>query len=224
MPASAVTSLLYADADFAAIDKPAALPSDRTRDPRRPNALDLTRALLGLAPADFLGLPHRLDRDTSGVLLFARSAAVLARTNRQFELRQVKKRYVAVVHGRFAEECRVESRLGPVARKNGVERWGSVERGGKAATSIFRPLRVGRDSSLVECELTSGRTHQLRVHLSELGHPILGDELYDAPAAEHARLGRHLLHAARLELPRDSEPLVLEAAVPPLFLAQLNVA
>jgi 23S rRNA-/tRNA-specific pseudouridylate synthase len=88
-----------------------------------------------------------------------------------------------------------------VERSARAVRWGSVRAGGKKAITDYRVLRRDADRSLIECRPQTGRTHQLRVHLSEAGHPIVGDERYGAPSGEHARVGRFLLHAWRLVLP-----------------------
>lgn len=213
--------ILYRDEALAAVEKPAGLPAEPTRDPRRGSALELARRELGLGAEVRIGLPHRLDRDTSGVLVIGLTRAALAELGRAFEERRTRKLYAALVHGRVAtDELLVEDHLAAVGERDGIEFHGRVRAGGKKAASRVRVLARGAATTLVEVELLTGRTHQARVHLAGLGHPILGDELYGAPAGEHARLGRYLLHAARLELPhplRAGETLVLESALPAGF-------
>lgn len=229
LPAPAVLPplrVLYRDGTVAAVDKPAGLPAEPTRDPRRPSALGLARDALGLDADGYLGLPHRLDRDTSGVLLLALDPGTLAALGRSLEERQGQKLYVALVHGSWDEAVtRIESHLAPVGERGGTEVMGSVRSGGKRAVTLVRVLERGPRHTLVECTLETGRTHQLRVHLSEAGHPIAGDELYGAPRGEHAELGRHLLHARRVELPhpaREGASLVVESPVPDAFRALLE--
>ncbi|MBI3722866.1 RluA family pseudouridine synthase [bacterium] len=214
--------ILYRDESVVAVDKPAGVPSTPTRDLARASALSLLRSKLALAKADFLEAPHRLDRDTSGVLLFARDARALAALSESFREGAARKAYVALVHGTVEREAwRIESFLSPGKKTKGRdETWRSVRAGGKKAITDVRVLGRGRKTTLVECAPLTGRTHQIRVHLSEAGHPIVGDELYGAPAGEHARLGRHFLHARRLDVPhptRAGETLTVESRVPGEF-------
>jgi 23S rRNA pseudouridine1911/1915/1917 synthase len=189
--------VLYEDGDLLAVDKPAGLPSEPTVDRSRPSVLGILRETKGQG----LGLPHRLDRDTSGVLLLAKKPAVLAALGEAMREHAGKKVYVALVHGRYAkDEDRLESFLAASGKRRGMAVWGSVRSGGKKTITLVSVLARGEKASLLECSLLTGRTHQIRVHLSEAGHPILGDELYGAPPGEHARLGRHMLHARLLEL------------------------
>lgn len=184
------------------VAKPAGLPTEPTRDPARPSVVSVVRAALGLPPAALLQAPHRLDLDTSGVLLLARDRAMLTALNEAFASRAVDKRYLALVHGSPAHDDGTwESFLAPVERSARSTRWGSVRAGGKKAITEYRVLRRDGERSLVECRPRTGRTHQLRVHLSEAGHPIVGDERYGAPRGEHERVGRFMLHAWRLTLP-----------------------
>lgn len=191
------------------VAKPPGVPTEPTRDPARPSVVSLVRAALQLPHDAFLQVPHRLDRDTSGVLLLARDPATLAALNEAFAARTISKTYLALVHGTPADDAGTwASFLAPVQRSARATRWGSVRAGGKKAITEYRVLRRDREQALVECRPQTGRTHQLRVHLSEAGHPIVGDERYGAPPGEHARVGRFLLHAWRLVLPplRADEP------------------
>jgi 23S rRNA pseudouridine1911/1915/1917 synthase len=220
-----VLRVLYRDEAVAAVEKPAGLPSEPTRDPRRPSALALARSALGLGETAFLGLPHRLDRDTSGLLLLALTPEALAALGRTFEERAGEKLYVAVVHGRVErDEGRLESFLAPVGKRGGKERMGSVRSGGKKAITLFRVVERGASRTLVECALETGRTHQIRVQLSEAGHPIVGDELYGAPQGSASR---HLLHARLIEVPHPARPgevLRVESPAPADFEAALRLS
>lgn len=202
------------------VAKPPGVPTEPTRDPARASVVSLVRAALQLPPDAFLQVPHRLDRDTSGVLLLARDPATLAALGEAFRSRTITKTYLALVHGTPAADSGTwSSFLAPVQRSARVTRWGSVRSGGKKAITGHRVLRRDREHALVECRPQTGRTHQLRVHLSEAGHPIVGDELYGAPSGEHARVGRFLLHAWRLVLPplREEPGRSFEQAPDPSF-------
>lgn len=194
--------ILHCSASLLVVAKPPGVPTEPTRDPARPCVTSLVRQALGLPTEAFLQVPHRLDLDTSGVLLLARDPTTLAALNEAFRSRTIAKTYLAVVHGSPRDDAGTwSSFLAPVERSARAVRWGSVRAGGKKAITEYRVLRRDGDRSLVECRPQTGRTHQLRVHLSEAGHPIVGDERYGAPPGEHARIGRFLLHAWRLVLP-----------------------
>jgi 23S rRNA pseudouridine1911/1915/1917 synthase len=195
-------AILHARPSLLVVAKPPGVPTEPTRDPARPSVVSRLRAALGLPAEAFLQVPHRLDVDTSGVLLVARDRATLAALGEAFRSRAIEKTYLAVVHGRPEPgEGTWSSFLAPVERSARATRHGSVRAGGKKAVTDYRVLRGDGDRSLVQCRPRTGRTHQLRVHLAEAGHPIVGDELYGAPRGEHARVGRFLLHAWRLVLP-----------------------
>jgi RluA family pseudouridine synthase len=199
-------AVLHEAPSLLVVAKPPGVPTEPTRDPARPSVISLLRAALGLPAAAFLQVPHRLDLDTSGVLLVARHRAMAAALGEAFARRTIEKTYLAVVHGCPRSDAGTwSSFLAPVERSARATRWGSVRAGGKRAVTDYRVLRDDGDRSLVECRPRTGRTHQLRVHLAEAGHPIVGDELYGAPRGEHARVGRFLLHAWRLVVPAVSD-------------------
>ncbi|MCX4247995.1 RluA family pseudouridine synthase [Paraliomyxa miuraensis] len=228
--------ILYQGSSLLVVAKPAGVPTEPTRDPSRPSVVSILRAELGLPADAFLQVPHRLDLDTSGVLLLARDRRTLVALGEAFSSRAVHKVYLALVHGApEPEQGRWESFLGQVERSARHTRWGSVRAGGKKAITEYRVLRrdpgsggvpgesPGEGRSLIECRPRTGRTHQLRVHLSEAGCPIVGDERYGAPAGEHARVGRFMLHAWRVVVPAvgdepggcfEREPEVGFGAVP----------
>ena len=152
------------------------------------------------------GLVHRLDRDTSGLVVVAKTAQAHENLSEQFRARTVFKSYVALVHGVVREEKgRIEQ---PVARDPRNRTRMAVVRGGRAALSLWRVRRRFERFTLLDVEIKTGRTHQIRVHLAWMKHPVVGDETYGggrdktvpAPAlrAAIASLGRQFLHAARL--------------------------
>ncbi len=179
-----------------------------------------------------LRLAHRLDRETSGVVLLAKTRAVAAALEREFHARRVRKQYVAILRGIAPEAADVDApiaRLDPEGRS--AVRVVDRERG-KAARTIFRRLALctvvdrREDRSLVQASPESGRTNQIRVHARHLGHPVLGDKIYgsaDAPGAEAgssaAGPARHLLHCASLTLrhPASRVPITIVAPVPSDF-------
>ncbi len=193
-------------------------------------------AVIGLAKAARPGVPvdlcHRLDRDTSGVLVLAKDLAANAFVKRHLKEREeaLQKTYLALVRGEpdWAQiEVRAPIDAHPSSRVN--LRRGVVD-GGKAAWTTFTRLQVGHGHGLVRCDLHTGRTHQIRVHLEHAGHPLLGDKLYGqpdevfiewldhgaTPAVRAAvRFPRHCLHAWRMRLPHpDGGELQLEAPLP----------
>ncbi|MEQ9073990.1 MAG: RluA family pseudouridine synthase [Sandaracinaceae bacterium] len=139
---------------------------------------------------------HQLDRDTSGVLIFVRKRSLVARW--QEALARGDKRYVALVHGREghgSEAFEPRTIDAPLAYDRGARRW-VVREGGKPARSTVEVVSVGADAMRVHVTLHTGRTHQARVHLAHVGHPLIGERRYRTPPCElHPR---HALHAARV--------------------------
>ena len=172
--------IIYQDEHILAINKPALLDSYELQD-----AIEEEETVL----------IHRLDRDTSGVLILARNESFLADAIQAFKQRKVKKRYVAWVEGVFYEEIKIDA---PIAtHKQGGKAFSEInEERGRPAITIVKPLEIQGKKSKVEIEILTGRTHQIRVHLSSIGHPIVGDERYGSVT----RSKRILLHAKALSL------------------------
>jgi 23S rRNA pseudouridine955/2504/2580 synthase len=160
-------------------------------------------ALRMLRPdAPYLELAHRLDRDTSGCLLIAKRRSVLRELHRLLREKGMDKRYLALVKGQWqGGERKVDAPLLKNTVKSG-ERIVRVSDEGKPAVSIFRPVTIFADASLVEVSLLTGRTHQIRVHAASIGHPIVGDEKYGDEAFNHQMkhygVRRLFLHARSL--------------------------
>jgi 23S rRNA pseudouridine955/2504/2580 synthase len=170
--------------------------------------------------AKFLELAHRLDRETSGLLMVAKKRAALTRLHDMFRAGAISKRYLALVKGRWLNPTQhVRLSLHKYLTGDG-ERRVSVAAEGKEAHSIVRLKARWENFSLVEVELKTGRTHQIRVHLSHLGFPIAGDDKYGDFALnrelQKVGLKRMFLHAATLSLchPLGGEPVSLEAPLP----------
>ncbi len=157
------------------------------------------------------GIVHRLDRDTSGVIVIARTARVLEELARQFHDREVTKRYLAVVRGRMRDDALViDASIGrhPVERKRMTTR----ARKSRAAVTRVRVLERFATTTLVEAMPETGRTHQIRVHLAARGHPIVGDAVYGRASAD-AQIARQALHASSLTVvhPVRREPITFAA-------------
>ena len=170
--------------------------------------------------AKFLELAHRLDRETSGLLVVAKKRLALTKLHDMFRDGGINKRYLALVKGRWRNELQhVKLPLHKYLTAEG-ERRVSVDAEGKAAHSIVRLVARWENFSLVEVELRTGRTHQIRVHLSHLGFPIAGDDKYGDFSLnkdlQKAGLRRMFLHAARLALPHplSGAPVELESPLP----------
>ena len=171
--------------------------------------------------AKALELAHRLDRDTSGLLVVAKKRSALTGLHRMLREGEVRKLYAAVVRGRWSGGAReIREPLHKFVTAGG-ERRVAVHGGGQAAVTRVRPIAAAEDCSFLELELLTGRTHQIRVHLAHAGHPVLGDDKYGdfALNRELAKQGvtRLMLHARRLSFahPLTGARLELEAPLPP---------
>src|SRR5262245_54260555 len=220
-PEAIPLKILYEDEDVVVIDKPAGMvvhAGAGVRSGTLVNALLYRFESLSGAGGDLRpGIVHRLDRYTSGVLLVAKTDAAHRSLAAQFAARRVRKVYLALAHGIVKpDQGRVEK---PIAR-DPVRRVRMTVRlsRGRKAWSEYRVLRRFAKFTLVEVVIGTGRTHQIRVHLASIGHPIAGDRLYGAPAQVPGRppLGRYFLHAAsiRFEQPGSGKPVEVSAPLP----------
>jgi 23S rRNA pseudouridine1911/1915/1917 synthase len=164
------------------------------------------------------GIVHRLDRLTSGVILVARTDAAHRRLAEQFATRKIEKVYLALVHGVLKQDQGQIER--PISR-DPVRRVRMTARRAQGRTAIteYRVLRRFAGFTFVEVRIKTGRTHQIRVHFSTIGHPVAGDPLYGAPANVAGRppLGRYFLHAHRVRFaqPSTGEPVTVVSPLPP---------
>ena len=159
-------------------------------------------------------LMQRLDRGTSGVMFFSKRGDINVRLTRQFEKKRIRKRYLAICEGMLAERQTIDA---PIARIGAIKF--AVRDGGKTAITHIRPLHATPRGSLIEVELETGRTHQIRVHLAAIGHALAGDWLYGVRSSV-----RPMLHAAELEMthPLTNERLRVVAPLPDDFLAEMR--
>ncbi len=217
--------VLYEDADVIVIDKESGMvvhPAAGNPDGTLVNAvLFHCGDLSGIGGVERPGIVHRLDKDTSGCIVVAKNDTAHLSLTSQFAERDTSKIYLAVVQGRPKEDAgTVFTNIGrhPVNRlKMCVVNPGS----GKPAITDYCVLRydTASDSSLVMCTLHTGRTHQIRVHMLHLGHPLVGDPIYAHPQRQKAKPGRLMLHAWRLAFnhPRDGRRISIESEIPPEY-------
>jgi 23S rRNA pseudouridine1911/1915/1917 synthase len=181
----------------------------------------LLNALLAHAPQlrelPRAGIVHRLDKDTSGLLVVAKTLESQTSLVRQLQSRTVEREYVALVHGRVDRDGSVSA---PIGRDPRVRTRMAVTRQGKVAVTHYRVRDRFPSCTLLECRLETGRTHQIRVHMSEIGHPLVGDPVYGrrraAPDSLLASFPRQALHARRLALlhPVTGERAEWQAGLP----------
>lgn len=223
--------IIYEDDTLLVVDKPAGMVVHPA--PGHPTGT-LVNALAGRLPpatgdgttgnALRPGIVHRLDKDTSGLMVVARDETTHAALAAQMKAHRTIKRYLALVEGRMpVPEGAIEAPIGRDPRQRQRMALVSVEGGGREARTRFRVLREHRGRSLLELELETGRTHQIRVHLAAVGHPVVGDPIYGRLQAPLPP--RQFLHAAHLEFehPTTHAWLSFDAPLPPdleAFLAE----
>ncbi|HEV3099456.1 MAG TPA: RluA family pseudouridine synthase, partial [Candidatus Udaeobacter sp.] len=222
LPEPIPLEILFEDDDLIVINKPAGLvvhPGAGHREHTLVNAvLNHCATLSGIGGKERPGIVHRLDKETSGCVVVAKNDATHRDLSKQFAARTVKKIYLALVAGKLRKPAGViEERIGrhPVDRK----RMSATTLRGRAARTEYRAVRSSDQASLIECRLRSGRTHQIRVHLHHLGHPVLGDKVYAPRLAKD--FPRQMLHAWKLGFrhPRTEEWKNFEAPLPDDFAA-----
>lgn len=185
--------VLYEDDNVLVINKPTGVIShSRGRYWNEPSVASFIRQKTGL-DGERAGIVHRLDRATSGVMICAKNPNTLSMLQKQFSVRKVKKTYVAVINGRLdPQEAVIDM---PIERNPKAPSTFKVGANGKSAVTRYKVIKSGNTKDMVELSPTTGRTHQLRVHLQQLGRPIVGDTLYGGLPAE-----RLMLHAFSLEI------------------------
>jgi 23S rRNA pseudouridine1911/1915/1917 synthase len=216
-------AIVHEDTDLLIVDKPAGLvvhPSPGHSDGTLVNALLAhggAASFGGIAGVRRPGIVHRLDRDTSGLLMVARTDAAQASLMAQLKARRVKKTYQALVHGEVAAAVgRIEA---PIGRDPKHRTRMAIVADGRAATTGYRVRERFAGWTLLELDLVTGRTHQIRVHLDAIGHPIAGDPLYGTGTSRRGPdvpggLRRLFLHSWRLELTSPSSGELIRAEAP----------
>jgi 23S rRNA pseudouridine1911/1915/1917 synthase len=219
-PEAIPLEILFEDVDLIVINKPAGLvvhPGAGHREHTLVNALlHHCPSLSGIGGKERPGIVHRLDKDTSGCLVVAKNDEAHRALSDQFAERTVEKIYLALAAGKMRRTMgTIDASIGrhPVDR----QRMSVQSSRGRAAKTEYRVLRSSSEASLVECKLHTGRTHQIRVHLHHLGHPVLGDKVYGAKVAR--KFPRQMLHAWKLAFthPHADKRLNFEAKMPEDF-------
>ena len=218
--------ILYQDDDLAVVFKPSGMvvhPAAGNETGTLVNAL-LTHLdnLSGIGGEIRPGIVHRIDKDTSGLLLVAKNDFAHVALSGQIKAHTVKRAYRAIVIGGFKEhEGTVE---GPIGRHPTDRKRMAIVSGGRDATTHWTALEPLRGATLIEARLTTGRTHQIRVHMASIGHPVLGDPVYGPKKSPCPVQGGQLLHAFRLGFvhPRTGEEMLFEADPEPRFIYWLE--
>jgi 23S rRNA pseudouridine1911/1915/1917 synthase len=224
-PEAIPLDILFEDHDLVVINKPPGLvvhPGAGHREHTLVNALlHHCSTVSSIGGKERPGIVHRLDKDTSGCLVVAKNDATHQSLARQFAAREVEKIYFALVSGSLRKQIgTIEGKIGrhPAHRK----RMSVAPERGRAAETDYRVVRAGKNASFIECRLHSGRTHQIRVHLHHIGHPVLGDKVYAPTRAKN--FSRQMLHAWKLGFrhPRTGEWNRFEAQLPEDFRRALH--
>jgi 23S rRNA pseudouridine1911/1915/1917 synthase len=217
--------VIFEDDDLLVLNKPAGIvmhPGAGHAQHTLVNALLAhCQNLSGIGGKERPGIVHRLDKETSGALVVAKNDTTHRDLSSQFAARTMSKIYLAMVAGILRHRSGVIDKAiarHPVHR----QRMAIARRQGRSAKTEYRVIRSGNEMSLVECTLHSGRTHQIRVHLHHLGHPVLGDKLYGGKRA--GDFPRQMLHAWKLAFrhPRTGEEMSFEAPVPSDFATAMH--
>jgi 23S rRNA pseudouridine1911/1915/1917 synthase len=225
LPEAIPLDLIYEDDVFLAVDKPAGMV---VHPALGHSSGTLVNALLAHCPRvaevggpDRAGVVHRLDKDTSGLILVAKDEAARAALQRQFKRRQVVKTYLALV------EEQMQPREGvidaPIGRDKKQRKRMAVVRSGRPAQTMYRVVEYFANHALLEVRPHTGRTHQVRVHLAWMGYPVVGDTTYGY-RRQRLLQDRHFLHATHLRFshPVTGEEMSLEAPLPPQLVAVLE--
>lgn len=227
MPQNIPLSIIYEDELIVAVDKPAGMvvhPAVGNEQGTLVNALLARYPEIGVVGGENrAGIVHRLDKETSGVILVAKTEPARLDLMRQFAARSVQKRYLALVDGvPNTLTGEIEASIGRDPNKRKEMAVIASNRGGRPALTYFTVLKRYEKHAYLEAFPKTGRTHQIRVHLAFIGHPIVGDRVYGI-RRQSIKLGRHFLHAESLSFiaPSTHQPLTLQAPLPPELQAVL---
>jgi 23S rRNA pseudouridine1911/1915/1917 synthase len=224
-----VVPVLYMDDDILAVNKPAGLPVFMAPG-RLPGTLSEVVMANGISlyeggDTELPGVVHRLDKDTSGAMVLARSGAGWNGFRRQIAARQTQKQYLALVWGVFAESRgRIDVPIGAIHSRGLLLR--QADSAGRPSATDFEVIRrFDTRASLLRIQIETGRTHQIRVHLSYIGHPVLGDYTYGYRAQRDVVIERQMLHAFALSFvaPSSGEQVRVVAPLPLDFVSVLGV-
>lgn len=207
--------LLYSDDDIIAVDKPEGIASISESD----TLVDTIHSLLEKKFEAKIYIVHRIDKEVSGIILFAKNPYTHKYLNNLFSTRSIKKNYTALVHGLIKNE---HGRIDKPIRQFGSGRMGIDEKNGKRSITDYRLLKRYKNFSLLDISIVTGRRHQIRVHLYSIGHPIAGDIRYGEKNIQSG-FPRLMLHAGRIEFElRSGKNILLESRLPDSFINYLN--
>ena len=213
-PEAIALDIVHEDAAVLVLNKPAGLVvHPGSGNPRGTLLNALLHHSKQLAKIPRAGIVHRLDKDTSGLLVVAKTLQAQTNLVRQLQARTVGREYLAVAHGVIRSDGEVAA---PVGRDPRSRTRMAVVAGGKAALTRYRVLKRFAAATLLECRLATGRTHQIRVHMQALGHPLIGDPVYRGKrrGEEETRFHRQALHAARLEFLHPVSDVLMQFEAP----------
>ena len=226
VPQDIPLDVVFEDSDVIVVNKPRGLvvhPAPGHPDGTLVNALlfHCGDSLSGVGGEKRPGIVHRIDKDTSGLLIAAKNDFAHRALSEQLKDRSLSRTYEAVVRGNLREDAGTVDR--PIGRHPTDRKRMAIVPGGRPAVTHWQVLARYKGYTHVRCKLETGRTHQIRVHMASLGHPLLGDFTYGAPSPEKGLEGQGL-HAGALQFihPRSGEPVRLETELPDYFLDVLS--
>lgn len=208
--------ILFEDADVLVIHKPAGIVVNKAESVKSETIQDWVEKTYRIFIENRAGIVHRIDKETSGILLIAKNPETFYELQKQFKERSIKKTYLALVHGKLGGEGEIRAPVGRLPWNS--ERFGVVP-GGKESITKYKVYKNYNDYTVVELYPETGRTHQIRVHLKYINHPIVGDYLYagrKTSRRDRVRVGRVMLHAWKISFthPKTGKRISLEAPIP----------
>ena len=226
-PQDIPVEVMYEDDDIIVVNKPKGMvvhPANGNPDGTLVNAIMkiCKGSLSGIGGEIRPGIVHRLDKDTSGLLIVAKNDKAHINMSQQIKDRKVNKRYVALVRGTIKEDEATISM--PIARSKKDRKKMAVDRDGREAITHFKVLKRYGNYTLLDIKIDTGRTHQIRVHMAEIGHPVVGDEVYSNGKNEFGVHGQ-MLHARSLEFehPITGKKMHIEADIPEYFKEVIDI-
>ena len=211
--------ILYEDEQILLINKPAGLLSQKAK-PEDVSLVELVQQYVGCEPGFSPGICNRLDRNTSGIVVAGKTLPALQKMSELFRTREVEKYYLTIVKGAMTETKEVEGYLLKDAKTNKVTVYREEKKGSSYIRTGYEPLVTTREMTLLRVHLMTGKPHQIRSHLSSLGHPVLGDAKY---GGAYPQINHQLLHAYELRFPKLGKPFekisgkCFTATIPQIF-------